>query len=174
MSAKKYGGNAWKDVTFSLGITLDERVLPTELPMHLGKSDSLDKRIAAILQTEPRELYYLDGKQLIGIPFPLEFDGESMNWVELEIEGTSSGYYDVGNFSDPSEDCYPPESDDERIITSVNVVFFDESHQILGQMEIVDEGKLHEFQEAFDETIYETDLPEGYDDPPEPDYPDEY
>jgi hypothetical protein len=163
--------SAWKDVTFSLGITLDERVLPTELPMHLRKSDSLDKRIATILQTGPREIYFLDGKQLIGIPFPLEFDGESTNWVELEIEGTSSGYYVVGRCC---EDCYPPESDDERIITSVNVVFFDEFHQMLGQVEIVDEGKLHEFQEAFDETIYEADLPEGYDDPPEPDYPDKY
>lgn len=166
--------SAWKDVTFSLGITLDERVLPTELPMHLRKSDSLDKRIATILQTGPREIYFHD-KQLIGIPFPLEFDGESTNWVELEIEGKSSGYYYAGFSSGrPPEDCYPPESDDERIITSVNVVFFDESHQMLGQVEIVDEGKLHEFQEAFDETIYEADLPESYDESPEPDYPDGY
>jgi hypothetical protein len=147
-------GNEWKNVPFFLNVTLDERVLPTELPMHLGKSTSLDKQIAAILQTGQAEQYYLDGEQLIGIPFPVGFDGESTTWVELEIEGMSSGYYDAGCCSGPPDGYYPEESDDERIITVVKAVFHDEHYQVLGQLEMADEAKLYE--------IYEADLPDNY------------
>lgn len=153
--------NEWKNVPFSLNVTLDERVLPTELPMHLGKSTSLDKQIAAILQTGQAEQYYLNGEQLIGIPFPVGFDGESTTWVELEIEGTSSGYYDAGCCSGPPDGYYPEESDDERIITVVKAVFHDEHYQVLGQLEITDVTKLYEFQSAFDKEIYEADLPDN-------------
>ena len=131
--------------------------------MHLRKSSSLDKKIASILQSGTRELYFLDGEQLIDIPFPLEFDGESTAWVELEIEGTSSGYYDPGCTSGSPDGWYPEESDDERTITNVNVVFFNDSHQMLGQMRIIDEEKINNIQQAFYERLYGTSLPEGYD-----------
>lgn len=152
------GYNEWKDVPFSLGITLDDRVRSTELPMHLGKSNSLDKKIASILQTGTRELYFLDGEQLINIPFPLEFDGKSTAWVELEIEGTSTGYCDPGCTSGSPDGWYPEESDDERTITNVIVVFFNDSHQVLGQLEITNETKLYEFQLAFDKELYQITL----------------
>lgn len=161
----------WKDVPFSLGITLDEKVPPTELPLHLGKSSSLDKQIAAALQTEDtNQVYFLDKGCLIGITIPasLELDGE-VSWIELEIEGKSSGYYYPGHYGGPPEDYYPDESDDERFITEVTVVFFDKENNKLRQLEITDEKKFEEFQEAFDKQLYEAELPEE-----EPDYPDEY
>jgi len=74
----------------------------------------------------------------------------------------SSGYYDPGHCSGPPENCYPEESDDERIITIVNAVFHNEHYQVLGQLEITDEAKLYEFLLAFDKELYEADLPDNY------------
>lgn len=129
------------------------------------------------LQTENTNIaYFLEEGQLIGIApdASLGFNGKEVCWIELEIEGTSSGYYDPGCYLGSPEECYPPESDDERLITTVNAVFHNEFHQTLGHMEITDEELLKDIQQTFDERLYKVDLPEGYDDPPEPDYPDEY
>ena len=153
--------SSWKDVPFSLGVTLDKRVLLTELPAHLGESSSLDKQIAAALQTGGANLvYFLEEGLLIRIApdSSLGFDEKEICWIELEIEGTSSGYYDPGCISGPPENWYPEESDDERLITSVNAVFHDESHQVLGHMELTDEGLLNSIQQAFNGQLYEVAL----------------
>lgn len=40
----------------------------------------------------------------------------------LEITFRSKGYYDKGVISGPPEKCYPPEGEDERTVTFVNVL----------------------------------------------------
>jgi hypothetical protein len=42
--------------------------------------------------------------------------------AELVIEYSSSGYDDPGRFDGPAEKCYPPEGDDERLVTGAVVI----------------------------------------------------
>jgi hypothetical protein len=61
----------------------------------------------------------------------LELSREAWNALEpfrtedrdecLEVEFTSSGYYDPGVTSGPVDRCYPPEGDDEREIESMQL-----------------------------------------------------
>lgn len=46
---------------------------------------------------------------------------EEFEFIEFDINFVSSGYYDPGRISGPPEDCYPPEEEDEREMTSVSV-----------------------------------------------------
>jgi hypothetical protein len=46
---------------------------------------------------------------------------QSGDEVELVIRFTSNGYDDPGQLTGPPEDCYPPEGDDEREISTVHM-----------------------------------------------------
>jgi len=114
----------WSNVPISTSYTL-EKVALKDLPTLLGRSISLDKRVANILtQTaEKSEVYWLFNDDLITIAqFPkLQLDCDE---IEVEVDGKSTGYYDSGICSGPPENCYPPEGDDERTITGINLIFY--------------------------------------------------
>jgi hypothetical protein len=48
-------------------------------------------------------------------------DADKDTSLELDIEFSSSGYYDAGRVSGPPEDCYPPEGEDERTLDCITV-----------------------------------------------------
>ena len=59
-----------------------------------------------------------DGKSLPAAVQPMLYEAfpnaDSKTSLDLDIDFLSSGSYDTGKISGPPEDCYPPESEDER------------------------------------------------------------
>jgi len=143
----------WKDVPVSANITL-ERVRAEELPSLLGRSGSLDIQIAKLLQTEgrPQVLWLWDIDNLIEIDLPSEYSRTFE--IEAEVEGTSTGMYDPGKQWGPPDTCYPPEEEDERIITDLTLVIYDEEGEELGKYKPED---LSDF-DSFEAKLYEEDL----------------
>ena len=46
---------------------------------------------------------------------------ESSDAITLELEFSSSGYYDSGQFHGEPENCYPPESEDDRCLEAARL-----------------------------------------------------
>ena len=143
---------SWKDEPVSSNITL-ERVAVEELPKFIGISDSLDKKIAELIQTERRDAvrWFWGGEHLLAIDLPPEF--KEAYEIEAEVEGTSTGYYDGGCTSGPADSWYPPEEEDEREIVSINFVIYDEEGDEIGQWAPED---LNPF-DSFEIQLYEED-----------------
>lgn len=151
----------WKDVPISASASI-ERIARADLPTLLGKNDSLDKRIARILGGGSQEDYFWisNDSYLItdGVTNILKEYAGDCDSAEIEIEALSSGFYDSGHISGPPEDCNPPEDDDERIIGSIAITFYedgDEKSRI-----IIEKGEhIGEFESQFEEEIYKEELP---------------
>lgn len=89
--------------------------------------------------------------EIINMTGDLKIDLDNLWPVELEINFSSGGYYTSGRISGPPEDCYPPDSCDERALNSI-ILHYGRHEQILNE-ELADELFDH-----FYETILDVDL----------------
>lgn len=146
----------WKDVPVSIGFTL-ERVEQKSLPTLIGRNASLDKRISEILtQTEKKPFYWLmDEFTLLSISQYPENKLLECHEIEVEIEGKSTGYFDPGMWGGRPENSYPPEQDDERELTKVTFIYYDENYNELGKMETDNPEEYDRFLEK----LYEAFVP---------------
>lgn len=129
--------------------------------MLLGRSASLDKRIADILSlAEGASSFWFFDDELLEIDLNSQL--METDEIEAEVEGKSSGYFDQG-CSGPPEDFYPPEEEDEREITEIKFICYKDGNEI-GSIEI--EPNDFSGYDAFERKLSEEDLPEQ-----EPDYP---
>jgi len=115
------GIDKWENAPFTITVDCNERVLRKDLPILIGRSASLDKQIHKLLQTEDFQFGWLCSEQIVVLPE----HKEGTDFIEIEVHGTSSGYFDSGSWD------YPPESDEEKEINSANIYYYDkEGNQI--------------------------------------------
>lgn len=98
-------------------------------------------------------------------------DEEDKLYLEFGFEFDFSGYYDPGVCSGPVEHCYPPESDDERLITGVVVAFMDQDHDDVELSGEAYNGLIG--LEEINKALYEEEIGKEPDYDP-PDYDDDY
>jgi len=153
----------WTDVPLFFNITL-ERVECEALPTLLGRSASLDKRIADILsQTKSASPFWFFDDSLLEIDLNSQL--METDEIEVEVEGKSTGYFDPGRGCGPSEICYPPEEEDEREITEIKLLCYKDGDEI-GSVKVEPEN--FSDYDAFELRLSEEDLPQQ-----EPDYSDD-
>jgi len=98
-------------------------------------------------------------------------DEENEVCLEFGFKFDYSGYYDPGVCSGPVERCYPPEGDDERLVTGVVITFTDQNRDDVDLSEKTSEelGNLEEVSKA----LYDQEIDKERDYDP-PDYNDDY
>ena len=133
----------WKDVPISASASI-ERIAKADLPTLLGRNNSLDKRIAKILGRESQEdFFWLCNDSYFVVDritkIMREHYAGDCDSAEIEIEALSSGYHDSGSYEDP------PEDDEERLIDSVEITFYEDgdekSHIEIEKDEDTDDSK---------------------------------
>lgn len=147
-------GHSWNKVPIHVSISV-ERINACDLPVQLGKSPTIDKNIEQLLAKGTSTVW------MYGDYTPLSPKMEELiaghageqDWVEVEIDAESTGYYDPGICSGPPERCYPPEEEDERTITEVTLSIDGEDSVEIG------EDQFHLF-EQFDKEIYREEIME--------------
>lgn len=87
--------------------------------------------------------------------------GDKDSGVEVIIHFTSRGYYDPGRtYGDPYY-CYPPESDDERLLDYVEIILDDNGKRTTLR---ADDATGQMMFAQFEKEIYEVELIHGDDD----------
>lgn len=148
----------WDDVPFSVTADCSEQVLRKDLPMWIGKSDSLDKKIAEFLQTDKFTsgwVFHSDGEEKILVLPEIK---EGTDFIEIEIKGTSSGYYDPGSWGGPNDSASAPESDDEREVDSAEIFLYDKEGDLIHQFETQDGEVLATLEDILMTEIAEADI----------------
>lgn len=152
----------WSEVAFKVLIDCTEQIDRKDLPMWIGKSASLDKQIAKLLQTDELSgwviktpIRYTTEKTEHILILPESKEGT--DFIEIEMHGSSSGYSDPGSWGSP-DNCYPPEGDDEREINSADISFYDEEGDLLHECETQDVGFLSDLETIFSSEIEDADL----------------
>jgi hypothetical protein len=116
--------SSWRGAPIEVNITI-ERVLLSDLPTWLGRSTFLDKLISKALEDNAKGSVWVysdaHGGQTTFVGEKVEaflnkHVDEENDTIEIEMEGTSSGYYHPGTRYDP------PEGEDERDITEIRLV----------------------------------------------------
>lgn len=147
--------NKWNDVSFSLTEDLTEQVSLQDLPILLGRSGSLDKKIAIIFrQTEKFTSGWLVEDDLLVLPETRE----GTSFIEIEMHGKSSGYYDSGSYAGHPDNWYPPEGDDERELTHAIIYFYDEENCCIDSFKTKDGNFLCDLERIFEDRINEVEL----------------
>lgn len=101
--------------------------------------------ISIDLAVERGQLIDCDGKPVDCVTVPTGCpDGE---YVTIELDCESSGYYDPGRVYGMPEDCYPPEGEDEREVVAASL-----THPA-GVVEIRDRSTLGELYSRFQSRI---------------------
>ena len=140
--------STWRDTPFEVTITV-ERIEKSDLPTWLGRSTSLDNIISDILQDPSEGSVWVYGdahsrqstfvrKKIASILNKLV--DEKNDTIEIEMEGTSSGYFYPGTRLDP------PEDEDERDITKVCLV--------QDQYDDIEIDEIVLFEDQFNHEIY--------------------
>ena len=79
---------------------------------------------------------------------------EEFEYICLNVEFLSSGYYDPGQRYGPPEDCEPPDGDDERTLVSVSITTT--NHE---EVEL-DEDLAEKLFNKYSDKIYEEEIEE--------------
>ncbi len=168
--------STWRNAFFEGNFSF-EQVLKEDLPILMGRSAHLDKKIGQILQSVPEpkqnqskeeeiaqilwpkeETYWIKegslndilyGYQLVGLTLPTKYHKACT--LEVEVEGLSSGYYYSGSFH------APPEGDDERVLTQVIATFYD-GDQIGDSLTITDKEGLSDYDTLIGDAVLELDI----------------
>jgi hypothetical protein len=142
----------WKDTPVSVSIFV-EKTDKKDLPKFIGRSSSLDNKIAHILQDissdyiwlykNKKDLYFI-AKNLY--PF---FKTDS---IIINIIALSTGYYDGGCINCHPDNAYPPEGEDYRVISSVTLTNEE------GNIYPISEEYFDLFEDQFGNEIYEPEI----------------
>lgn len=144
---------SWNGAPVEVNITI-ERMDKNDLPTWMGRSPSLDKLIANALEDTSEETVWIYkdahsgqtafvGKEISTL-LNKHVDAENVE-IEIEMEGTSRGYYHPGTRYDP------PEGEDERDITEIHLVQG-------GYDDIELSEKVVDFENQFEHEIYFADI----------------
>jgi hypothetical protein len=161
-------GDRWNDVPVSLYIECVEVVDPKDLPLYLGHDERQNRLVEKALKGSiivwkmQRTSGNIQGTLLkIYTCEVLNKYAGASRYVDISIDALSSGYYDPGRISGPPDSCYPPEGEDERVITYVTLIFYDDDGGVVSEIKLNEKdnkGDLECFEEQFQIELNDVEL----------------